>query len=656
MAQSRKVFVQEFLLSDVYHVSQLPDVLDPDDFYSNGKLLRDDDIAYVKKQLKNKENGRYSKHDPLLIRKHRFFEPILLPRSVWKKSEEDYFAIYEGEKRNKLIGKGGFSKVKADQHVDTGKVGVLKIQSIDEKKQASHQIERVKKENEILKELKFSEGEVFFHKSKEGIMKSFIPMQYIEGRSILDVLVDQESKAIHLSEVECLEMVIKGTEALLDFFEKGYYHRDIKPQNILYDEYNRAMRLTDYAFSIMFDDKTGKVTAEKAGTRYYMAPALLKEYQETKRCTYSEKSEVYSWGKTIQEIAGFSHYRKEGIPGKERYYYHLSGLHKSKRIKKFVDKMVDPALIEQPTYREILLFFTEMRNIYLKKRRMESHRIGILNIAEFEKSDSVLKSRFIQALKKMDEVILVDTNIEEKRDRPRDKVRKILVMNGIAVCERVFVSNDKETLIVHAKSFFMREIEVDEEENSPLSPLPMMRGLSGPSESKESSFDEEKSFTRSNSSQNEGLHFYYFHQDHEKCNITDQNICDVSIVTKYVSKSKECEKAKEMYFVSDDHIRKVSDAFHCEIDRLTKKYTNKLDKHYEEAKERIHQLNLSIDRLEDLLKRKELTYTSLFEELRKLSSKMYTANKHCFWKPKNMSYYTLSELTQDIEKTFCRGL
>src|SRR4051812_39551753 len=90
------------------------------------------------------------------------------------------------------------------------------------------------------------------------------------------------------------------TQALAHMHEKGYVHRDVKPDNILINK-GSEVRLIDFSLAAPPKALLGQLMHMKSrtvipGTRTYLAPELIQ------RAPLSTASDVYSLGVTLYEV------------------------------------------------------------------------------------------------------------------------------------------------------------------------------------------------------------------------------------------------------------------------------------------------------------------------------------------------------------------
>jgi 5'-AMP-activated protein kinase catalytic alpha subunit len=97
-------------------------------------------------------------------------------------------------------------------------------------------------------------------------------MEYIKGCDFFDKIMDNEEK--HLSEDESRLYFQQMLQALQYCHSLNIIHRDIKPQNILYDSDNNCIKIVDFGLSALLNEKDQKIR-ELGGTTSYLAPEIF---------------------------------------------------------------------------------------------------------------------------------------------------------------------------------------------------------------------------------------------------------------------------------------------------------------------------------------------------------------------------------------------
>ncbi|KAK8965862.1 Phosphoenolpyruvate carboxylase kinase 1 [Platanthera guangdongensis] len=119
-------------------------------------------------------------------------------------------------------------------------------------------------------------------------------MDLCEGGDLFDRIAASEGAA-PMGELEAAEVMAGLMEAVMACHQRGVAHRDLKPDNLLFDGEGR-LRLADFGSAAFFGDRrpmTGMV-----GTPYYVAPEVVKEIE------YGEKIDVWSAGVILYIMLG----------------------------------------------------------------------------------------------------------------------------------------------------------------------------------------------------------------------------------------------------------------------------------------------------------------------------------------------------------------
>ncbi len=132
--------------------------------------------------------------------------------------------------------------------------------------------------------------------AQEGMLDdrevSYIVMEHVSGGD----LKDRIRASGPLSEKELCRMGADVASGLSAAHERGIIHRDIKPQNILIDDYGRP-KITDFGIARALDTTQATRTGSYLGTATYSSPEQLRGEPVT------PKSDIYSLGATLYESA-----------------------------------------------------------------------------------------------------------------------------------------------------------------------------------------------------------------------------------------------------------------------------------------------------------------------------------------------------------------
>ena len=126
----------------------------------------------------------------------------------------------------------------------------------------------------------------------EGYEASYIVMEYLPGGDLKEI-VDKRGP---LPDTMLSRIGADVAAGLAHAHERGVIHRDIKPQNVLMDEYG-APKLADFGIARAFDTAHSTSTGSYLGTAAYSSPEQLQGGQVT------PKSDVYSLGVTLYHAA-----------------------------------------------------------------------------------------------------------------------------------------------------------------------------------------------------------------------------------------------------------------------------------------------------------------------------------------------------------------
>ena len=126
----------------------------------------------------------------------------------------------------------------------------------------------------------------------------YVVMQLLGGGTLADRMKDQDGRPTPMSP-ESLKTWLQEVAKALDFVSmKKIVHRDVKPANILFDEYNNAY-LSDFGLTkIMYGEHTDLNSGNTAagyvlGTPNYIAPEIVLGND------YDARADQYSLGMTI---------------------------------------------------------------------------------------------------------------------------------------------------------------------------------------------------------------------------------------------------------------------------------------------------------------------------------------------------------------------
>jgi len=115
----------------------------------------------------------------------------------------------------------------------------------------------------------------------------YIHLEKVEGRCLIDVV----SQGGALLEVEAKLIISQVVSALIYIHSKGWVHRDVKPDNMIYDLESGVVKLIDFEFAARYSKHS--ILRDPVGTLAYSSPELRqKRYQ-------GPEVDVWSLGVTL---------------------------------------------------------------------------------------------------------------------------------------------------------------------------------------------------------------------------------------------------------------------------------------------------------------------------------------------------------------------
>ena len=118
----------------------------------------------------------------------------------------------------------------------------------------------------------------------------YLAMELVTGRSVQDDILDNN----FLDENKALHIIIQIAETLEYLHTQNVVHRDIKPDNILYDDEGN-IKLCDLGFAKEIEsDKAGTIEDVTCGTVQYISPEQARGYIDV-----DIRADIYSLGATL---------------------------------------------------------------------------------------------------------------------------------------------------------------------------------------------------------------------------------------------------------------------------------------------------------------------------------------------------------------------
>jgi eukaryotic-like serine/threonine-protein kinase len=199
-----------------------------------------------------------------------------------------YFGDYELIEE---IARGGMGAVWKARQIGLNRIVALKL-ILGGKLATPSDVLRFRREAEAAANLQHP-NIVAIHEIGEHEGQHFFSMDYVEGKSLAGV-----SDGNPLPARDAARYVKIIAEAIQFAHEHGTLHRDLKPQNVLIDQYDQP-RITDFGLAkILGEESSLTMSGEVMGTPSYMAP----EQAAGRHDQVGMHTDVYSLGAILYEL------------------------------------------------------------------------------------------------------------------------------------------------------------------------------------------------------------------------------------------------------------------------------------------------------------------------------------------------------------------
>ncbi len=162
----------------------------------------------------------------------------------------------------KQIGAGGMAKVYLAVHKDVPNLKVV-LKILSDPRHAARFMQEADKLALLERNPNICHIRHFFNHEDELV----IAMEYIDGKSLEEMIAEKGKFAVN----ETLAIVDGLLAALAFAHDKGIYHRDIKPGNVMFDR-DGQLKIIDFGIAKGKTDPQMTIVGTAAGTPEYMAP------------------------------------------------------------------------------------------------------------------------------------------------------------------------------------------------------------------------------------------------------------------------------------------------------------------------------------------------------------------------------------------------
>jgi serine/threonine protein kinase len=167
------------------------------------------------------------------------------------------------------LGEGGFAKVRAAIHAETGRRLAAKIMDAATAAEEEHKREIVAMAALKHESVVGLHDVVYVPGKKKGTGSIYIMLEQCTGGELFSRVVDNGC----LSEAEAMYFFRQILEGMMYCHSRKICHRDMKLENLLLDGSGKRVKITDFGFAKnLADDNASTVL----GTAVYVAPEVLK--------------------------------------------------------------------------------------------------------------------------------------------------------------------------------------------------------------------------------------------------------------------------------------------------------------------------------------------------------------------------------------------
>jgi serine/threonine-protein kinase len=222
---------------------------------------------------------------------------------------------------------GGMASVYAAKHVQLGRPLVIKV-LLGHLARDDEMRERFRREAEAASQLLHPHiCSILDYGELERTV--YLVMPYYAGGSLADLIVRNGTVAAALSAAVCAQVAVA-----LDYAHRhGIVHRDIKPDNVLFDEDGHAM-ITDFGIATARFHQRLTMTGRAMGTPHYMSP------EQAMGKLVDGRSDLYAVGVLLYEmLVGFPPF-----DGANSYSIGYKHVHEQPASPELVDSRTPPAL------------------------------------------------------------------------------------------------------------------------------------------------------------------------------------------------------------------------------------------------------------------------------------------------------------------------
>lgn len=212
---------------------------------------------------------------------------IVMPTVYTPGAQIDHYEII------RMLGHGGMSRVYLAKDLHNQQTVVLKFPN-DDLIGDIGVFERYKRESEIGNRINHPNIQRMLNMGEKR-SDDYLVMEYIEGRTLRDLLESYEGQPLPTS--EAIHIVLQLCDALTYCHEHGVFHRDIKPENVMLQK-DGSIKIIDFGVALLAGARrvTWRGLTSAVGTPDYMSPEQIKGERGT------ASSDIYAVGVMLYEM------------------------------------------------------------------------------------------------------------------------------------------------------------------------------------------------------------------------------------------------------------------------------------------------------------------------------------------------------------------
>jgi hypothetical protein len=249
------------------------------------------------------------------------------------------------------VGAGGMGEVFKAWNLNLDRIEAIKLVTHADITGSTIGMARFDREARVLAQLNHPCITTIYNTGREG-NAAYIAMEFVHGRTLLDVVRDAKRKEEKVPEAWALDAMKEVASALEHAHQLGIIHRDIKPNNIMITQ-GGEVRVLDMGIARLLDPAASQshsnLTRQVAGLG---TPEVMPPEQWADASSVSPASDIYSLGCTLYYLlAGHMPFWSDTLHG--LMSAHLTQAPESLRtarpeLSPFVDQLIHRMLAKDP--------------------------------------------------------------------------------------------------------------------------------------------------------------------------------------------------------------------------------------------------------------------------------------------------------------------